>query len=89
MAYETGISSLVAFVVLIVYLGIRLSILTIRINDPIARRWLKGMLLSLIGIVAHFMTEPLYHNIVPWVYFGLITSAIVVHERMNPDAYKE
>lgn len=80
-AYEIGLPSALAFAGLLAYLGVRLTSTIVRLQDSTTRFWLKGMLLSLVGMVVHYLTEPMFVNLMPWVFLGLISGAIVAYER--------
>ncbi|MFV2045663.1 MAG: O-antigen ligase family protein, partial [Anaerolineales bacterium] len=85
IALELGLPAATLFVILVLYLLISCGMTALRIRDTESKRWVGGLFLGLVGMLIHFLSEPLYTNQIPWVYMGLVTSAIVVHKQSGTE----
>lgn len=75
MAAEMGIFCGVVFVCLIVYATHRALRGLLATPDPGRRRWLKGVVLGMIGLSIHFLVEPLYSDVLSWSFIGIAICA--------------
>lgn len=76
---ELGLPAAILFVTLLGYLFVSCALIAARAPDERTRLWMRGLLLGYIGMLVHFMSEPLYTNNLPWTYMGLITAAIIIY----------
>jgi hypothetical protein len=81
MMAEMGILSGILFLSLIAYVTISCAVIVRRSQDSDLSYWLKGLVLGMVGIGAHMLAEPFYMEVLPWVYIGLLASAVTVYRQ--------
>ncbi len=75
MTAEMGIFCGVVFISLIVYAMHRAVRGLLATAGPDNRRWLKGVVLGMIGLSIHFLVEPLYSDVLSWSFIGIAVCA--------------
>lgn len=79
VALELGLPAAFLFTSTLIYLLVSCWIVARRAEDNDTRRWMRALLLGMLGLLLHFMSEPMYPNNLPWTYLGLMAAGIVVH----------
>ncbi len=80
---ELGIAAGVLLFLLIAGLAIRCASLARRAADENTRHWLKALGFGAAGMGIHFLSEPLYYSVLPWVFLGLVSCGVSVMARFG------
>lgn len=85
VALEMGLPAACLFVALLIYLFISCWHVAARASDARSRYWMSGLLLGFLGMLVHFISEPMFPNNLPWTYLGLVTAGIIIYRRSYTD----
>jgi hypothetical protein len=79
VALELGLPAAFLFTSMLAYLLVSCWLVARGAEDENTLRWMRALLLGMLGLLLHFMSEPMYPNNLPWTYLGLVAAGIVVH----------
>lgn len=78
MTVDIGAIGGLIFTGFIAYLTLSAGVLTAVVRDADIRSAAKGAMLGMIALATVFLVEPLYDNVVSWMFMGLVASVIGV-----------
>lgn len=82
IALQMGLPSAFFFITLMAYLFISSWRVATRVPDATSRHWMRALMLGLLGMMIHLVSEPLYTNNLPWAYMGLVMAGIIIYGRV-------
>lgn len=85
IALELGLPAACLFIALLIYILISCWSIAFRTPNTKTQYWMRGLLLGYLGMLVHFVSEPLYNNNLPWAYMGLIVAGIIIYGRASSD----
>lgn len=78
MTVDIGAVGGLIFTGFIAYLTVSAGVLAAVVREPEIRSSAKGALLGMIALATVFLVEPLYDNVVSWMFMGLVASVVGV-----------
>ena len=83
IALEMGLPAAGLFIGLLIYLFTSSWLVAARAPDASTGHWMRGLMLGFLGMMVHFISEPMYTSNLPWAYMGLVTAAIIIYGRVD------